>query len=65
MAFFRVNVVLTLACTCRYAVESLDRPLQILVNGNVQIDSLPFPLTSSWTDWQTVDAVVDLVVGNC
>ncbi len=49
----------------KYGLASGSRPLEIRVNGNVLVSSLPFPSTGSWTTWRyTAPFVANLVAGN-
>lgn len=47
----------------RYALQSGDRPLDILVNGSVVARNLSFPATGSWQTWGTVETEVMLNPG--
>jgi glucose/arabinose dehydrogenase len=48
----------------RYGLgASNDRPLELRVNGGVIVNSLSFPPTPSWTDWQYVNANAPLQQG--
>jgi hypothetical protein len=48
----------------RYANGSSDRPLQLVVNGEVVSRRLSFPGTGSWSRWRTVTVEVPLHAGN-
>lgn len=47
----------------RFALQSGDRPLDILVNGSVVARNLSFPATGSWQTWNTVETEVILNPG--
>lgn len=47
----------------RYALQSGDRPLDILVNGSVVARNLSFPATGAWQTWGTVETEVMLNPG--
>jgi hypothetical protein len=40
-----------------------DRPMQVSMNGVVQVASVSFPSTGDWTTWNTTEVVVPLVQG--
>ena len=48
----------------RYANGSGGRPLQIKVNGVVNVPSLSFPSTGSWANWETVSISAYLAAGD-
>ena len=47
----------------RYAYSSGNRRLRLSVNGAVVNDSMAFPATGSFTNWQTVTTIVTLNAG--
>ena len=47
-----------------YALESGDRPLQLIVNSIVEVASWSFPATGSWSTWGTVSQHVTLSAGS-
>ncbi len=42
---------------------AVSRPMDIIVNGTLVRDELPFPGTGAWTTWQTVTTTVPLTAG--
>lgn len=46
-----------------YALSSGDRPLQIMINGKVVHEALPFPSTGSWRIYKSVSLSVPLRFG--
>lgn len=50
--------------TLRYANgTTIDRPMDITVNGALVADELSFPGTGAWTTWQTRSVTVSLNAG--
>jgi hypothetical protein len=50
--------------TFRYANgTTVNRPMDITVNGTLSADELAFPPTGAWTSWQTVTTTVPLNAG--
>ncbi len=50
--------------TFRYSLLSGSRPLELKVNGTVKVASFDFPVTGSWSTWQTITTKQTLVSGN-
>jgi beta-galactosidase len=48
----------------RYALPSGSRPLELKVNGVVNVASLAFPVTGSWTTWAFITNSAGLYHGN-
>jgi hypothetical protein len=49
----------------RYANgTTVNRPMDIAVNGAVAADELAFNSTGTWDTWQTVTATVNLTAGS-
>jgi hypothetical protein len=63
-ASFTVPVAAVYVMEFRYAnAGTLDRPLEILVNGTMANAGLSFPDTGTWTTWSTVSTRVFLQAG--
>jgi len=45
----------------RYALKNSDRPLRIIVDGELVNDSLSFPATGAWGNWSTAHILLPLV----